>query len=84
MILSLIWVENSEPRTRIILIVSGVVFLILTGLVALWARSIRDQFAPQDDLVEVDGEPVVPGGLVRERRCQSFGREAIARSKSGK
>ena len=39
---------------------SGVVFLILTGLVALWARSIRDQFAPQDDLVEVDGEPVVP------------------------
>ena len=60
MILSLIWVENSEPRTRIILIVSGVVFLILTGLVALWARSIRDQFAPQDDLVEVDGEPVVP------------------------
>ena len=62
MILSFIWVENSEPRTRIILIVSGVVFLILTGLVALWARSIRDQFAPQDDLVEVDGEPVVPAG----------------------
>jgi hypothetical protein len=60
MILSFIWVENSEPRTRIILIVSGVVFLILTGLVALWAQSIRDQFAPQDDLVEVDGEPVVP------------------------
>jgi sugar phosphate permease len=60
MILSLIWVENSEPRTRVILIVSGVVFLILTGLVAWWARSIRDQFAPQDDLVEVDGEPVVP------------------------
>ena len=62
MILSLIWVENSEPRTRIILIVSGVVFLVLTGLVASWARSIRDQFAPQDDLVEVDGEPVVPAG----------------------
>jgi Major Facilitator Superfamily len=60
MILSLIWVENSEPRVRVILIVSGIVFLILTALVAWWARSIRDQFAPQDDLVEVDGEPAVP------------------------
>ena len=43
-----------------ILMVSGAVFLGLTALVALWARSIRDQFAPQDDLVEIDGEPAVP------------------------
>jgi hypothetical protein len=26
---------------------------VLTALVALWARSIRGQFAPQDDLVEI-------------------------------
>jgi hypothetical protein len=62
MILSFIWVENDASRTRVILIVSGVVFLILTGLVAWWASSIRDQFAPQDDLLEVEGEPAVPAG----------------------
>ncbi|HEY6568509.1 MAG TPA: hypothetical protein VI341_13415, partial [Actinomycetota bacterium] len=61
-ILSFLWVENSEPRTRVILMVSGAVFLGLTALVALWARKIRDQFAPQDDLIEVDGDPVVPAG----------------------
>ncbi len=61
-ILSFLWVENSAPRTRVILMVSGAVFLGLTALVALWARKIRDQFAPQDDLVEVDGDPVVPVG----------------------
>lgn len=60
LILSFIWVENSAPRTRGILMASGLVFLGLTALVAMWARSIRDQFAPQDDLVEVDGEPAVP------------------------
>jgi hypothetical protein len=53
MILSFIWVENSAPRTRVILMVSGAVFLVLTALVALWARRIRDQFAPQDDLVQL-------------------------------
>jgi len=53
LILSFIWVENSEQRTRVILMVSGAVFLVLTALVAWWARSIRDQFAPQDDLVEI-------------------------------
>ena len=31
-ILSFMWVENSEPRTRVILMVSGVVFLGLTAL----------------------------------------------------
>ena len=60
LILSFVWVEGSSSRTRVILIVSGLVFLGLTALVALWARSIRDQFAPQDDLIEVDGEPAVP------------------------
>ncbi|MGZ5289090.1 MAG: MFS transporter [Actinomycetota bacterium] len=53
LILSFIWVENSASRTRVILMVSGAVFLLLTALVAWWARSIRDQFAPQDDLVEI-------------------------------
>ena len=33
--------------------VSGAVFLLLTALVTWWSRSIRDQFAPQDDLVEI-------------------------------
>jgi hypothetical protein len=60
LILSFIWVENSAPRTRVILMVSGAVFLVLTAFVAWWARSIRDQFAPQDDLIEVGGEPAVP------------------------
>jgi hypothetical protein len=52
-ILSAIWVENDVGRTRVILIVSGAVFLVLTGLVGLWARSMRSEFAPQDDLVEI-------------------------------
>jgi MFS family permease len=59
-ILFLIWTEDSEATTRTILLVSGVVFLGLTGLVSAWARRIRDRFAPQDDLVEVDGEIVLP------------------------
>jgi hypothetical protein len=33
--------------------VSGAVFLGLTVLVWRWATRIRDQFAPQDDLVDV-------------------------------
>jgi hypothetical protein len=32
--------------------VSGVLFLFLTALIASWARRIRGSFAPQDDLVE--------------------------------
>ena len=59
-ILFLIWTEGSEATTRTILLVSGVVFLGLTALVAAWARRIRDQFAPQDDLIEIDGEIVLP------------------------
>ena len=61
-LLSFIWVEDSAPRTRVILVVSGAIFLGLTALIAAWARRIRDQFAPQDDLVEVEGEPAVSAG----------------------
>jgi MFS family permease len=50
-ILSVLWVEGSASRTRVILMASGAVFLGLTFLVAAWSRRIRDQFAPQDDLV---------------------------------
>jgi hypothetical protein len=39
------------------------VFLALTALVAAWARRIRDLFAPQDDLIEVDGEIVLPAPI---------------------
>ena len=52
LILSLVWIENDPGRTRVILIVSGAVFLLLTAAIAAWARRIRDQFAPQDDLIE--------------------------------
>ena len=54
LILSFVWVEDDPSRVREILVVSGAVFLVLTALVARWARSIGDQFAPQDDLVEID------------------------------
>ena len=40
--------------------ISGAIFLGLTFLVAAWARGIKGEFAPQDDLVEVGGEPAVP------------------------
>ena len=32
---------------------SGLVFVALTGLVWRWSRSIRSEFAPQDDVVEL-------------------------------
>ncbi len=60
LILSLIWIENDPTRTRVILIVSGAIFLGLTALVAAWARRIRSEFAPQDDLIEIDGAPAIP------------------------
>jgi MFS family permease len=50
-VLSMVWVEGDAGRTRAILAVSGAAFLALTALVAAWARRIRDQLAPQDDLV---------------------------------
>jgi len=61
LILSAIWIEGSASRTRVILIVSGAVFIGLTFLVALWSRKVRDQFAPQDDLVE--GDELVAGDV---------------------
>jgi hypothetical protein len=51
LILSFVWVENDPSQVRTILVVSGAVFLVLTALVWRWSRSIRDAFAPQDDLV---------------------------------
>jgi hypothetical protein len=51
LILSIVWIEDDPTRTRTILVVSGIVFLVLTFLLIGWARRIRDQFAPQDDLV---------------------------------
>jgi MFS family permease len=52
LILSFVWIENDPGRTRVILIVSGAVFLLLTAAIAMWARRVRDRFAPQDDLIE--------------------------------
>lgn len=62
LILFFVWVENSQSATRLILLVSGVLFLALTAAVAAWAGRIRDQFAPQDDLIgeeaaELTGTP---------------------------
>ena len=51
-ILSIVWIEDDPSRTRAILMVSGVLFLLLTTLIAAWARRIRGSFAPQDDLIE--------------------------------
>ena len=58
-ILYLVWEENSDLNTRVILLVSGAVFLLLTFLVAGWARRIHEQFAPQDDLVGTVAAEVV-------------------------
>jgi hypothetical protein len=49
LILVLVW---NDDRAGAMLIGSGIVFLGLTALIARWARSIRDQLAPQDDLAE--------------------------------
>jgi sugar phosphate permease len=57
LILSLVWIEDDAARTRAILLVSGLVFLALTAVIIAWARRMRDQFAPQDDLVEPVPEP---------------------------
>ncbi len=54
LVLSFLWIEEDVTRTRTILMASGVVFLVLTVLIWRWASRIRDQFAPQDDLVDVE------------------------------
>jgi MFS transporter len=52
-ILVLVW---NDDRAGMLLVASGIVFLALTALVARWARSIREEFAPQDDLAESAAE----------------------------
>jgi hypothetical protein len=52
LILTFVWAERDPARTRLILIASGAVFLLLTVAVALWARRHPTSFAPQDDLTE--------------------------------
>jgi sugar phosphate permease len=51
-ILSVVWIEGDTARTRVILLASGAIFLVLTAMVAAWSRRIRSDFAPQDDLVD--------------------------------
>jgi MFS family permease len=58
-ILSVVWIEGDATRTRVILVISGAVFLGLTALIASWARRIRSQFAPQDDLVGEEAAELV-------------------------
>jgi sugar phosphate permease len=55
LILVVAWADD---RVRLVLMGSGVVFLLLTALVARWATRIRGHLAPQDDLVEPEGAPV--------------------------
>jgi hypothetical protein len=61
LILSFVWIEGDATRTRVILMASGALFLGLTAIIAAWSRRIRDQFAPQDDLVDMGGQPAAPG-----------------------
>ncbi|MFB3737427.1 MAG: MFS transporter [Candidatus Velamenicoccus archaeovorus] len=49
LVLALVW---SGDRVRVILVASGVVFLLVTAAIYGWARSIKDQLATQDDVVE--------------------------------
>ena len=39
-------------------LMSGLLFLGLTTLIAFWARRIREDFAPQDDLPETQAGPI--------------------------
>jgi Major Facilitator Superfamily len=57
LILSFIWVEGSATRTRLILVVSGGVFLVLTALVAAWAKRLHGAFEPRGDLVGPGARP---------------------------
>jgi hypothetical protein len=49
LILVLVW---NDSRAGALLVTSGAVFLALTALIARWARSIRSELAPQDDLAQ--------------------------------
>jgi MFS family permease len=77
LILSWIWVEGSTARVRTILIASGAVFLVLTFLVASWARSIRSEFA-------TESEPSWPtSASIPSRGPRSRLRTRGSRSRSG-
>jgi hypothetical protein len=45
----LVW---NDDRVRVILIGSGIVFLIVTAALYRWATSLKDQLASQDDIVD--------------------------------
>jgi MFS family permease len=49
LVLSLVW---NDDRVRLILIGSGIVFLVVTAAVYRWAARIKDQLASQDDIVD--------------------------------
>jgi MFS family permease len=49
LVLSLVW---SDDRVRLILIGSGIVFLLVTAVLYRWATTIRGQLASQDDIVD--------------------------------
>jgi hypothetical protein len=49
LLLAVVW---SDERVRAILVGSGIAFLLVTAAIARWSRSIRDQLAPQDDLLD--------------------------------
>jgi len=48
-VLSLVW---NDDRVRVILIGSGIVFLLVTAAIYRWATSIKDQLASQDDIAD--------------------------------
>jgi sugar phosphate permease len=49
LVLSLVW---NDDRVRVILIGSGIVFLLVTAAIYRWATSIKDQLASQDDIAD--------------------------------
>ena len=49
LVLSLVW---NDDRVRLILIGSGIVFLLVTAAIYRWATSIKDQLASQDDIID--------------------------------
>jgi hypothetical protein len=52
LVLAAAWGDGTN--VRVILIGSGAVFLLVTALIARWASRIKDQLAPQDDLVVIE------------------------------
>ena len=49
LVLALLW---NEDRVRLILITSGVVFLVVAALIYGWATRIKGQLSRQDDLLD--------------------------------